>query len=175
MDYLTIILATLIGGVLFRARGGWPSIPRPIEQMLFCLPILLVTLPEWYAPIIYLLSVAACCKGHGHNMDLGTWKPPVDYEWYEFHKPLHGKISEYWYDAIGLAISGLTYTLPLIVTHPHLAWIGILKAPAYMIGWTEKLPEIRIKKLTFAEPTEWGEFFTGAFIWGFITLLHYVL
>jgi len=158
-------------------RGGWPSLPRPIEQALFCIPILLVSLSSpWYIALLaYALSVAAVCKGHGRNMDLGhshKKNEDVEPEWYEFTVSwLQPHLSEYWYDVIGVSISGLTYTLPLLLTNPIMAPVGLLKGPAYMIGWTNKMPSITIGKFTLKHETEWGEFLTGEFIWDSLLIL----
>ena len=170
-----MILLSILGGIIFRFRGGWPDLPRPIEQCLFCIPILLIALPcGWLiAAVVYALSVAATTRGHGHNMDLGTWTEVADYEWYEkitLYYKLQGKIPEYWYDVGGIAISGITYTLPLLFVNPLFAPIGLLKAPAYMIGWKmhpnyDDGFKFNIKKFTLRNATEWGEFFTGLFIW----------
>lgn len=170
----------ILGGLFFRARGGWPSIPRPFEQMVFCLPVLAIAycgldgfyLQYFLTFVVYALSVIAVLKGHGNNMDLGTWTKPADDEWYEFTiKFLKPKLSAYWYDAVGLAVSGLTYTLPLIFISPLLALSGALKAPAYIMGWAmhPNGADGKIKftagKFTLKTATEWGEFFTGFFIW----------
>lgn len=176
-----MILLSIIGGILYRMRGGWPDWPRPIEQMLFCLPVLVLCLPLGYlsAACLYAVSVAACCMGHGHNMDLGSYEGEAEYEVYEkytgYYK-LHGKIPEYWYDVGGVAISGLLITLPLIFVSPVLAFSGVLKAPAYMIGWLmhpnydDGKIKISIGKFTIDSATAWGEFLTGVFIWGSLIL-----
>lgn len=69
---------SLVGAVLYRFRGGWPSIPFKIEQLLFCsifLPLM------WFdgahtlhIVIAYGLSVLACVKGHGLYMSLGNYR-----------------------------------------------------------------------------------------------------
>ena len=176
-----MIIFSIIGGILFRMRGGWPDIPRPIEQTLFCLPIIFICLISlgWWGFIPAILSVVAVLKGHGNNMDLGTWEKPVGDEWYEFTiKWLKPRMSEYWYDVLGIGVSGLTYTLPLVVINPLLAFSGLLKAPAYMLGWNmhpnydDGKIKLRVGKFELVSATEWGEFFTGLFIWA--ALLTYI-
>lgn len=174
---LLSLLGAILGAILYRMRGGWPSSPRPVEQMLFCLPVIPLSLSlEWYwIVLIYGLSVGMCAKGHGKNTDLGTYKEPADFEdydkWTGYYK-LNGKIPEYWYDVGGIAISGLIISLPLIVVNPLAAFAGLLKAPAYMIGWAMhpkgdngKL-KFNVYKFTVESATEWGEFLTGLFMWG---------
>lgn len=174
MIYFTPLFA-LIGGLIFRMRGGMPpSFPRPVEQLLFSLPYgaaaYLATENYYITAITLAFTTIAVLKGHGHNMDLGSYKGEADYEWYEFViKPLHGRIPEYWYDVVGIAISGLTYTIPagIACMNPLLALSGALKAPAYMIGWSKDpwpLPE------QLKEPTQIGEFLTGFFLWGVLWL-----
>lgn len=179
MIYLSPLFA-LIGGILYRARGGWPSLPRPIEQCLFCLPIIYVSLGSpWYLiALAYVLSVAATLKGHGHTMNYST---PVDkskLEDYElFTKWLIGKVPDYWYKVMAHSFGGLIVTLPLILTAPYLCWVGLLKGPAYMIGWklhpnyNDGKLKIKIGKFTIDSSTAWGEFLTGLFIWGALYLM----
>lgn len=69
MTFLLIYTATIAGCFLYRMRGGAPSWPRPIEQMMFCLvfPVVLYALgvPALVCLIAYAISVLACCTGHG--------------------------------------------------------------------------------------------------------------
>jgi len=197
LTYL-LLLGPLIGGILYRMRGGWPDIPRPIEQMLFCTVFLwlMSDLPwyEWkqfslwghvfWIPLsvkilAYVLSVIATVKGHGRLMSLFSRKEGAKPEWFEWCiAPLDGKIPIYWYNVLGMSISGLTITIApalALLTYGHLSGIliaalGLLKGLAYMIGW--KLhpnhndgPQISIGKFTLNEATEVGEFLTGFFIW----------
>jgi len=173
-----ITVSSLIGGVLYRMRGGWPDLPRPIEQALFCLPILYVslgTVPVFSAALVYGLSVIVTLKGHGHTMNYST---PVDLsklEWYEyFTEKLIGKIPDYWYKVIAHSFGGLLITAPLLFSAPHLFWVGGLQGLAYMIGWLmhpnyeDGKIKLRLGKFTLDSATSWGEFLTGALIWGFL-------
>lgn len=122
---------------------------------------------------LYALCVWAVCKGHGRNADLGDWEKIAEREWYEKVKPmkwLEGVLPPYWYDAVGLAVSGLTYTLPMIIVDPILALSGALKAPAWMLGKViaEKLQwKIVLFNGRFHVVTawEWGEFLCGFTLW----------
>ena len=184
MIYAFVITFSILGGILYRFRGGWPSIPRPIEQALFCsiflVLMILLGLPWQHSVIAYALAVAATLKGHGNNMDLGHYDKPAEPEWYEFLiKGYKGKFSAYWYDFIGITLSGLTITgvpgLMISFFDPILGVVigisGALKGPAYMLGWLmhpkyDNGPiKLKIGKFTLASATEWGEFFTGLFIW----------
>lgn len=154
-------LFALAGAFVYRMRGGMkPSFPRPVDQMLFALPYgVAVFLAQ--GPILglaaFVLTTLALVKGHGNSMDLGDQdKTP---EWYEFLiKWLKPKISLYWYDATGLALSGLSYTLPagILMLNPWIALSGVLKSPAYMLA----------KKA--GAGTEGGELLTGALLWAAI-------
>lgn len=204
MDFLylffIIVASAIIGGIVYRWRGGGEPVgwgkymPRPLDQILFSVPYIALAfyvLPLWSAGILSLITVAFVSKGHGRNMDLGTFDnslPPggVKPEWYEgIIDGLYGKIPEYWYDALGLAVSGLTYTIPvgLFIADPaggyfweglFLALSGALKAPAYMLGrWLDDnggdpLDDFEDQTdgvVTFDGPTSWGEFLTGFFLW----------
>jgi len=168
------LIAALIGGILFRMRGGWPDIPRPIEQVLFCAPVIYICFVafSYWGLLLAALSVVAVMKGHGNNMDLGMWTPPSNDEWYEFIiKWVKPYLPLYWYDVLGIAVSGLTYTLPMLLINPVLATSGALKAFAYMLGWFIQPNgeggsiKLRLGKFTLECATEWGEFLTGAFLW----------
>jgi hypothetical protein len=162
-----IVAATAIGALIFRMRGGLgPKLPRPIEQLLFSLPyggITYLVTENWYiAAVVLALTTITVLKGHGNNMDLGTWTEDAEHEWYEKYTGYHkldpqspGTTKEYWYDVGGMAISGLTYTIPagIATLNPFIALSGALKAPAYIIGW-------------WVNGTELGEWLTGAFLWG---------
>ena len=174
MTEICIILgAALIGGLIYRMRGGLgPSLPRPIEQILFSLPYggfaYLVTENWIVAAVALAITTVTVLKGHGNNMDLGTWEEAAEHEWYEkllgYYKldPQSPRTAaEYWYDVGGMAISGLTYTIPAGVAtlNPLVAISGVLKAPAYMISWA------------LIKSTELGEWLTGAFLWGSLTAI----
>jgi hypothetical protein len=173
-----------MGGLIYRMRGGWPNWPRPLEQMLFCSILLAVMalggVNVYVALAAYALSVAASLRGHGDSMDLG-FTDKENPEWYDFlFSKYRSKISAYWYDVIGMAVSGLAitvlpglalsfYSLPLGLA---VVVSGALKAPAYMAGWKlhpnyyDGKLKLRLGKLTFENATEIGEFFTGFLIWG---------
>jgi hypothetical protein len=154
------LLMMPLGAFIYRMRGGMkPSLPSPVDQMLFALPYGYVTFQHsWWAGLIaFILTTIAIRKGHGNSMDLG--ERDTEPEWYEFTiRWLKPYMPLYWYDALGLAVSGLTYTLPagILTLDPWRAFSGILKAPAYMIS----------KK--GGAKTEGGEMLTGAFLWGSI-------
>lgn len=196
--FAVILVLALVGAIVFRWRGGgqpegWGKyMPRPIDQTLFSLPYIGLAfyfLPWWQAAILSLITVAMVTKGHGRNMDLGNsdaTHPDARPEWYEgLIEGLYGKIPNYWYDALGLAISGLTYTIPvgLFLANPAgpyfyeglaLAFSGALKAPAYMLGrWfdtktsADDYLEPRLNTVVRLDgATSWGEFFTGFLLWG---------
>lgn len=167
MDNLHIIFySIIIGSVVFRI------IPRPIEQMLFSLfvPAVMWHLGyDWSDMLLpYAVTVWMVLRGHGHNMDGGRPEfAHTDYEWYEIAfsmDKIHGKINERLYDFIGMAVSGLTYTIPLgLATDSYLlAAVGSVKAAAYLANWL-LWDTGRVKS-----PTLLGEWFTGGSLWGLL-------
>lgn len=114
------------------------------------------------ALVVWILTTLAVLTGHGRWMDLATSKKSGDDERLEFLiKWLYGRIPEYWYDALGLAVVGMAITLPagIMLMNPWIAVSGALKAPAYMIGHKTRWG------------TEAGEALTGAFLWGTLACL----
>lgn len=183
--------------------GGRPKwlkwLDNPFSQMLYAYPILLILLAavpaavqtepnwlsnwlsNWHIFVVYVASFVMILKGHGHNMDLGTSdesKPNALPEWYEgIIQPLYGKIPNYWYDALGLVISGVTYTLPagIYLGNPALAFVGAVKAPMYMLG-REISKVFSFKELSLSEPTAFGEALTCAAIHALLgTILVHIL
>jgi hypothetical protein len=211
-DLLIILLMAIVGGIIFRWRGGGEHesfkkfMPRPVDQILFSSPYIFIAysvLDVYLASLVSILTVVAVSKGHGKVYDLGTAAKPStpfgnDYEFYDpwIHK-LYNKLSPFWYDAIGLAITGLVYTLPLgvMLLNPIydmflpallLGLSGALKSPCYMLGlWFHRnhkdladLSEFKFNKfINLAFFTEWGEFFTGFILyacagWFIIAILY---
>lgn len=190
MIFLFSLLLSLVGGVLYRMRGGWPDVPRPLEQLAFC-AILYVAMHfagvnVWAALAAYAFAVGMCMKGHGHTMNYSTPVNMDKLEDYEFFtKWLIGKVPDYWYKVIAHSFGGLIMTLlpgmAVFFYEPvHGAIIaisGTLKGVAYMIGWFlhpayEDGPlKLRFGKFTIDSSTAWGEFLTGAFIWLVVALV----
>lgn len=179
---LAVVLFSFIGGFLSRMCGGMrPKLPWGLDQWLYALPYGLLpgaalwALNPYVAVVLGLLSYAGALlgkrTGHGGGLDLGTWTRPRDDERLEFLiKPLHGKIPEYWYDVLLLAITGLAVSLvasvSIAVVNP-LAAIptlvgGLLKPLPYMLGWKlhpKSESPSKVKELD--EATEVGEAGTG--------------
>lgn len=94
----------------------------------------------WVASLpILVLCTLALQTGHGNFIDLGTWprKPSDGEERLEFIiKPLYGKLPEYWYDFLGLMLTGVIVTLPvgIALLDWRVALLGLLKAPCYAVG-----------------------------------------
>jgi len=163
----------LIGGYIYRWRGHASQykkyFPRPLNQIAFSLPYALAcaNISWWAAGVVLIITTLAVLSGHGGWFDLGTWTKPRDDETLEFIiKPLKKYLSDYWYDVLGLALSGVSITAACGIV--YIAWIsipvglciiasGALKAVAYMMGW---------KLFDDSVATARGEWLTGAFLWG---------
>lgn len=199
-----ILLFALAGGWLSRmAGGGPPKLPWGLDQWLYGLPYALIALPVT-APFAafmglkeknskvalcilllpYIGAVAGKRTGHGGGIDVGTWTADREDEKLEFIiKPLHGKIPEYWYDALLLGVTGIACTLIASVMVMFVdVWGGLAlmlsgstKAPAYMIGWWiyptgggKGIPHLN-------EATAIGEFLTGFFAYAILGCVAYRL
>lgn len=198
MDLMMTLIVTLLfafalaGGWLSRMCGGGPpKLPYGLDQWLYSLPYLLICLPavaviaallgatkesrKRYYPLVLLPyggAVVGKRTGHGGGIDAGTSEVVRDDEKLEaIIKPLHGKISEYWYDILLLAVTGIATTLVAGIMLAFLnvwagmavALSGLTKGPAYMIGWAiypngsgKGIPHLN-------EATAIGEFLTGFF------------
>ena len=161
----TSLLMPITGAFIYRMRGGMPPrLPSPIDQILFSLPYGCVAFAAqgWVAGLIVLaITTIAVRKGHGDDMDLGLM-PDNEPEWYDIFVGWRRKLpSAYWRDVIGLAASGLSYTIPagIVTMNPFLALSGALKAPCYMLA---KRAE---HSVDFAIP---AELLTGAILWSAI-------
>lgn len=176
--FFFIALAALIGGALYRLRGSEKfQISRPLEAAAFCsiLWLPLLSLPVHVRVMAIVFAWGMSLRGHGTSMDLGTWTKHAEPEWYEYAFGLlkiKDKLSPYWYDALGLAVSGFVVSffpgLALVAAGDMsgfaLMFAGVVKAPAYMAALALPFPKWPLLKGF----TEWGEFFFGAAFWAII-------
>lgn len=182
MSFLWLAAFPLLGAFLSRMCGGMkPKLPWGLDQWLYALPYGLLpgaalwALNPYVAVGLGLLSYIGAFlgkrTGHGGGLDLGTWTKPRGDERLEFLiKPLHGKIPEYWYDALLLAVTGLAVSLvasaAIATVHPLAALPtlvgGLLKPLPYMLGWKlHPKGESSSKIHELDEATEVGEAGTG--------------
>lgn len=179
---LGLVIWALVGAFISRMCGGMkPKLPWGLDQWIYALPYGLLpgaalwALNPYVAVGLGLLSYAGAFlgkrTGHGGGLDLGTWTKPRSDERLEFLiKPLHGKIPEYWYDALLLAVTGVAVSLvasaAIAVVSPLAALPtligGLLKPLPYMLGWkTHPTGETPSKIHELDEATEIGEAGTG--------------
>jgi hypothetical protein len=148
----------IIGAILYRMRGGFEplglSFPRPIEQILFCLPLAACAWQNsaWdFALLSLVVAVAMCCEGHGSYMALGRQKIITNVD-DEFFKPAVRLLTlyqlepkDYLYQFIGLAVTGVAVTaLPAYFAGSWwLVLAGLAKPLCYEAGLRLK-PYFRI-------------------------------
>jgi len=157
--------------------------PRPLPQITLALPYAILVsdyLNNYYVgAAVLVLTTLGWLTGHGAFIDLGTWKNAVKPERLEFTITwLKSKLSPYWYDFVGLAVTGLAVTVPagIATMNPVLALSGVLKAPAYAIGWFVSTGKIdpssldEIEERIGSRATEIGEFLTGLFLGAVVSL-----
>lgn len=184
MTYIIFTLVfAIIGGLIYRVRGGFPwpfSAPRPIEQILFCL--ILCAAAPLYLPFLaaLTLSTLACLTGYGSYHSLSRGNPETEdneeLAWLtRLLTPKRYSVNDYRYQATGLLINGLLITLPAGVGSGSiaLALCGALRPVCYEIGWRirEKRPVLAHKLAEFKilqekngaySPTSFGELSFGA-------------
>ena len=176
MAIIMIIMASALGAFLYRWRGGPAWLPAPRWLKLALCASLLAAGAFWHATATlepwrvgtalagFLAAFGGLSLGHGSYMDLAHNEPGEE-SWLAWAlRPLLG-LPRYWYEFLALALTGLAATLgpgiALALTGDALGGIvlalaGLLKAPAYAVGWL-------VAKGSRA--TETGEWLTGA-AWG---------
>jgi hypothetical protein len=186
------LVASGMGGFLYRWRGmahKWKHwFPRPFNQIVFAMPYAVIAFyaslvtvgsvvepyPWWVWAVsgfVLVMSTLGTLTGHGGWMDLGTWEKERDDERIEFIiKWARKGYGGYWYDFTGLCLSGIAVSLwsgaVLIVTGfivPGICLVlsGALKGVGYAIG----------RAIDEEHATDWGEFFTGLFMWAPLPLI----
>lgn len=198
MIWFGLFLFACLGGWLSRMCGGAPpNLPWRLAAWLYALPYLIVSVPttiviaalftpyylrqHWRFLVLlpYFGALVGKRTGHGGGIDLGTNMKERDLEKLEYLiAPLRGRMPEYWYDVLLLSITGLAATLIAGVLISFI-WplngvliivSGLLKGPAYMIGWAI-YPNGSGKGISqLNEATQIGEFLTGFIAWGAIGL-----
>lgn len=173
------IVAGLVGAIIYRYRGMENNWPRPILQLLFVVPFAFYLWFNFAFPVpddawkfgltlgALVWATLMVLTGHGGWMDLASYTKERKDERLEFLiKWAKPKMSEYWYDVLGLTVNGALITVPvgILTLNPIVALIGALKAPAYMIGW-KLFPSGATKPGILDEATEVGEALTGFFMW----------
>ncbi len=155
----------IIGALLSRLHGSTWLPYKILKSILWALPFAVIVwllLGGWWA----LLVLAGCSltksTGHGNWLDYGRRNNEVfEDERTEFLiKPAKSKLSGYWYDALGMLITGILSTLPFALVmffvnpiyYVVAVFGGALKTVGYMIGW-KFLPK---------QATVIGELFSGA-------------
>ncbi len=188
--YLYGVLFSLAGGLIYRLRGGlWNNrVPTTYWRAAFSLPFMFSSMYDLHRHhdvdqigllmftglITFLLTFGAVSTGHGNFQDMGTWSGkdhPTN--WLEkIIYPLKSTLMPYWYDFLGMMLSGLVIAAPaaILFTHIWLLPAGMLKAVAYAIGWRIYPNGGKITSNGFDHATEIGEFLTGVFLWGALWL-----
>lgn len=173
--------------------------PRPFPQLALALPFGYIAykygaLPDIVpyqeyvvALTVTLLTSGAWLTGWGNVYDLGHAPRGKKLEKIEYPiRWLYGKVPEYLYDFIGMALRGIVITAPagIALLNPLLALSGASMALAYAIGWvindyavehgkTERRVSwngvntylaIRFLPRHLDEATAIGELLTGAFM-----------
>ncbi len=210
---LVIIFSLIGGWTSRMCGGAPPKLPWGLDQWIYAIPYFAICAPAGTAFIAaifadrdfdrkprlkiyeglflllpYSLAFTGKRTGHGGGMDLGhNNKEPGagrEPERLEFLiAPLHGKIAQYWYDALLLAVTGLAVTLVagLIVCFVNVTAglliivSGPLKALAYMIGWAV-YPDGSGSGIPYLdEATAIGEFLTGVFNYAALAIAFYLV
>lgn len=177
MAIIIIIMASAVGGVLYRWRGGpaWLPAPRWLKlatcAAFLSLPALATLLrggPSALADAVVAMGIMAAFWGlsraHGSYMDLGHNGAGSESDWRWAELLLADLRSTPLREGLLLALTGLAATvgpgLAQVLQGDWSGWwlvaAGALKAPAYGLGWT--LAKGR-------RSTEIGEWLTGA-AWG---------
>lgn len=158
------ILLPVIGAIISRWHGGgFFRFSKVCISLIWALPFVYLVWQYNYWLVIpaFVLCALGKSTGHGNWFDLAN-APQGDRERLEFIiRPLYGKIPEYWYDVLGLAVVGVAAVSGGLLIAPYnqlgaLAILagGLMKPIGYMIGW---------RLFTSPKSTEFGEYWTGFF------------
>jgi hypothetical protein len=182
MTVLAAIVFSLLGGALSRWHGGGfvGGSPKMLKNFLWALPLAIGSYIATHGWLLAALALGLCmigkATGHGGGIDLahnpkepGAGRSPEKLEYLILW--LHGRMPQYWYDALLLAISGIAAVSGAVVAIAHVsipaalivAIGGALKGLAYMIGWEFEKLLVTVEQDDFNEPTELGEFLAGFF------------
>lgn len=193
---ILILISGLIGGLISRWHGGGFNLKssKTLKNIVWAAPFALCSVFPllqytniFVAGLIEAMTLLLCLSGkatgHGGGMDLGhSTKEP-----YAGRKPekleylilwLHGKISQYHYDAILLAIIGFAAVSGGVLVFGYLnIWAGfiiavggLLKSFSYMIGWALSDDDLEVMPNDLREPTAVGEFLTGFFAYSSLAI-----
>ncbi len=181
---LLLLLWAVVGGLWYRFRGGGFKpfdLPRAIDlgvwALLMTLPIWFIGIPWWGIPIPVVVVALVTALGHGDFLDGGSGtRGDPDEIFAPLTDLITGTRDGRWHDTVGMAISGMSYTIvpafhaALFDGPMWLLWlpIGALKGLAYAIGWRI---QGRIPIPQFDHPTAVGEFGTGFLLCGGVGLL----
>ena len=192
MKITVVILFAALGAFLSRWHGGgFGGGSKVLKNIIWALPFgcasFYITAQNAGVKIgvifglsAFLLCLIGKATGHGGGMDLahsleepGAGRRPEKLEYLILG--LHGKMPQYWYDALLLMISGFAAVSGAVFVFCYVNfWFGVIialgglsKALAYIIGWSlvdEDILDMDLKD--FDEATEIGEFLTGFFAYG---------
>lgn len=161
-------LIAIPGALLYRWRGSslWTP-PRPIVQAMIAFPFAGPVLTHQYvALVVFLLTTAALCIGHGQYQSMGKPDTTHDTSSVDFLlKPFFkDDPAGFRHCFAGMALTGLLVTLPagLFSLHPLLGVSGVLKAVAYVLG-------ARILPAKYQILGDTSEFLTGLAFWGILS------
>lgn len=183
-----IILFASTGGIVSRGcGGGFKELPYHLNEYLYAGPyaILCVIAGLGFPLVIlaYAFAVIGKSTGHGGGMDLGhspkepgQGREPEKLEYAILW--LHGKIPQYWYDALLLGLTGLLVTVPtgMVIASVNpmagilIALSGLTKPLSYIIGWKIYPSGSGDGPKELDEATAIGEFLTGFFGWSAVIL-----
>jgi len=174
---LLILALAVASGLAYRLRGGgFFALPglvrRPLSALLLTVPIWFIA--PWWAALVTVAVVSVFVSlGHGDWLDFGTSERTDPDEWLN---PIVHLLTEkrdgVLHDMIGMALSGMSITLPAAIAAAWFAgplfllWlpIGALKAIAYWLGWNVFGTRVPVPHLD--HPTAMAEFMTGFLLCG---------
>lgn len=184
-NILICLFIGIIGGILYRIRGGWlPTGSTTLARLIWVIPTsILLSLVVHFTFInffiVLIFSIIACwiayaVIGHSAHMTMGQLPPeqwsPADGNFTEIvtfwlPKIMKRENNRVLYDMIGMSFigfcRGLLISLPLVYFNPLtllFAPIGLLHGPVYYLSWK------------IGPKTEGGEVATGFYTWFIIAL-----
>lgn len=188
VTFAFLLVASLVGAFFYRIRGGlFKGAPHWFGRGLYVVGLTIpayLFLSWWVTILVFAGTYLTVALGHGDWIDMGHSTNSDPGEWLNRIVNFFVKNPTSWlHDAVGMTLSGLFMTLPLGIAMAFIcpfmgllfALSGVPKVFAYIIGWIIFDRWGNIGPKHFKAGVEISEFLTGAFQYGVLAILVFLM